>query len=70
VVYRSHSLHKSLPSLSQPTAHLRALYLLQKLPSDYYKEFLRVPYAAVTVFTLGAYMAHPAMQQAAFYLHW
>lgn len=42
----------------------------QQLPADYYKEFLRVPYAAVTVFTLGAYFAHPIMQAASFYLHW
>lgn len=42
----------------------------QKLPDDYYKEFLRVPYAAVTIFTLGAYFAHPIMQSASFYLGW
>ena len=42
----------------------------QKLPADYYKEFLRVPYAAVTIFTLGAYLAHPLMQSASFYLGW
>eukprot|EP00798_Chlamydomonas_sp_ICE-L_P014728 gene14728-20772_t len=42
----------------------------QKLPDDFYKEFLRVPYAAVTIFTLGAYFAHPLMQAGAFYLHW
>jgi zeta-carotene isomerase len=42
----------------------------QKLPSDYYKEFLRAPYAAVTLFTLGAYFAHPLMQQASYALHW
>jgi hypothetical protein len=42
----------------------------QKLPADYYKEWLRVPYAAVVCFTLGAYWAHPLMQQAAYYLNW
>lgn len=42
----------------------------QELPKDYWKEFMRVPYAAVTVFTLGAYFAHPLMQSAAFWLHW
>lgn len=42
----------------------------QKLPEDYYKEFLRVPYAAVTAFTLGAYLFHPLMQQASYYLKW
>jgi zeta-carotene isomerase len=42
----------------------------QKLPKDYYKEFLRWPYLAVTVFTLGAYFAHPLMQRAAYSLNW
>jgi zeta-carotene isomerase len=42
----------------------------QQLPEDYYREFLRVPYAAVTVFTLGAYLVHPLMQSASFYLGW
>jgi zeta-carotene isomerase len=42
----------------------------QQLPADYLKEFLRVPYAAVTVFTLGAYLVHPLMQQAAYALDW
>jgi len=44
--------------------------LQQVLPADYYKEFLRTPYYAVTVFTLGAYFAHPIMQSASFYLGW
>lgn len=42
----------------------------QVLPADYYKEFLRVPYAAVTAFTLGAYFVHPLMQSTSFYLGW
>ncbi len=42
----------------------------QKLPDDYYKEFLRWPYFAVTAFTLGAYFAHPLMQSASYYVHW
>jgi len=42
----------------------------QVLPPDYYKEFLRMPYLAVTLFTLGAYFAHPVMQSASFYLKW
>jgi len=42
----------------------------QKLPDDYYKEFLRWPYLAVTLFTLGAYFAHPYMQLAAYKLNW
>jgi uncharacterized membrane protein len=42
----------------------------QQLPKDYYKEFLRAPYIAVTAFTLGAYLCHPLMQQASYSLHW
>ncbi|KAK7311425.1 hypothetical protein RJT34_09560 [Clitoria ternatea] len=42
----------------------------QKLPKDFYKEFIRVPYLAVTAVTLGAYFAHPLMQAASFNLHW
>jgi zeta-carotene isomerase len=42
----------------------------QVLPSDYYKEFMRIPYLAVVLFTVGAYYAHPLMQQAAYFLNW
>ncbi|MED6208943.1 hypothetical protein PIB30_049838 [Stylosanthes scabra] len=42
----------------------------QKLPKDFYKEFIRVPYLAITALTLGAYFAHPLMQAASFRLHW
>ncbi|XP_074320710.1 15-cis-zeta-carotene isomerase, chloroplastic [Silene latifolia] len=42
----------------------------QSLPKDYYKEFIRLPYLAVTAVTLGAYFAHPLMQSASFRLHW
>ncbi|XP_027942141.1 15-cis-zeta-carotene isomerase, chloroplastic [Vigna unguiculata] len=42
----------------------------QKLPQDFYKEFLRLPYLAITALTLGAYFAHPLMQSASFNLHW
>lgn len=42
----------------------------QKLPKDYYKEFLRLPYLTVTAVTLGAYLAHPLMQAASYRLHW
>ena len=42
----------------------------QTLPGDYYKEFLRAPYIAVTLFTLGAYWAHPLMQRASYALGW
>lgn len=53
-----------------PSNHGAVRLALQVLPPDYYKEFLRVPYAAVTAFTLGAYLFHPIMQQASYYLHW
>ncbi|KAI5406350.1 15-cis-zeta-carotene isomerase, chloroplastic [Lathyrus oleraceus] len=42
----------------------------QRLPEDFYKEFIRLPYLAITVVTLGAYFAHPLMQTASFNLHW
>lgn len=42
----------------------------QKLPKEYYKEFLRLPYLSITTLTLGAYLAHPLMQAASFRLHW
>ncbi|XP_042492533.1 15-cis-zeta-carotene isomerase, chloroplastic [Macadamia integrifolia] len=42
----------------------------QKLPKDYYKEFLRLPYLVITALTLGAYWVHPLMQAASFRLHW
>ncbi|KAK2641713.1 hypothetical protein Ddye_023476 [Dipteronia dyeriana] len=42
----------------------------QKLPRDYYKEFIRLPYLTITALTLGAYFAHPFMQAASFHLHW
>ncbi|KAB1210486.1 15-cis-zeta-carotene isomerase, chloroplastic [Morella rubra] len=42
----------------------------QKLPKQYYKEFIRVPYLTITALTVGAYFAHPLMQAASFRLHW
>ncbi|XP_021907216.1 15-cis-zeta-carotene isomerase, chloroplastic [Carica papaya] len=42
----------------------------QKLPKNYYKEFIRLPYLVVTAMTLGAYFAHPLMQAASYRLHW
>jgi zeta-carotene isomerase len=42
----------------------------QELPSDYYKEFLRVPYLAITVGTVAAYYAHPFMQAGAALMKW
>jgi len=42
----------------------------QKLPDDYYKEFLRGPYVLVVVGTLTAYYAHPYMMAGAALLRW
>jgi zeta-carotene isomerase len=42
----------------------------QVLPDDYWKEFLRAPYALVILGTTGAYFAHPYMQAGAALLHW
>ncbi|TKW28305.1 hypothetical protein SEVIR_3G306500v4 [Setaria viridis] len=42
----------------------------QKLPKDYYKEFFRLPYFAITSLTLGAYFAHPLMQASSYQLPW
>jgi len=37
----------------------------QELPSDYYKELVRAPYALIATGTLAAYLAHPYMQAGA-----
>ncbi|CAM8918082.1 unnamed protein product [Rhodiola kirilowii] len=42
----------------------------QKLPKDYYKEFIKLPYIVITALTLGAYFAHPLMQAGSYGLHW
>ncbi|KAL5206636.1 hypothetical protein ABZP36_034845 [Zizania latifolia] len=42
----------------------------QKLPKDYYKEFVRLPYLAITALTLGAYFSHPLMQASSYQLPW
>ena len=42
----------------------------QKLPEDYYKEFIRLPYITIVALTLGAYFAHPLMQAASYRLPW
>lgn len=42
----------------------------QKLPKDYYKEFLRLPYITILALTLGAYFAHPLLQAASYHLNW
>ena len=42
----------------------------QQLPDDYYKEFLRGPYALVIGGTVAAYFAHPFMMAGAALLKW
>eukprot|EP01038_Epipyxis_sp_PR26KG_P013168 gene13168-17643_t len=42
----------------------------QELPSDYYTEFLRLPYLTIIVGSVGAYYAHPFMQAGATLLKW
>ena len=42
----------------------------QELPAEYWKEFLRGPYAIVVAGTVGAYLAHPWMQAGAALLNW
>ncbi|XP_020111958.1 15-cis-zeta-carotene isomerase, chloroplastic [Ananas comosus] len=42
----------------------------QRLPKNYYKEFIRLPYLTITILTLGAYFAHPLMQSSSYGLHW
>jgi len=42
----------------------------QKLPDDYYTEFLRGPYALVVGGTIAAYFAHPWMMAGAALLRW
>ena len=42
----------------------------QKLPREYYKEWLRLPYVTILAVTLGTYWAHPLMQSASHLLNW
>ena len=42
----------------------------QTLPKDYWKEFVRLPYAFLVPFCVGAYLAHPYMQQVAYWLNY
>jgi len=42
----------------------------QQLPDDYWREFARVPYLGVVAFSVGAYVCHPLMQRAAYWLNW
>lgn len=40
----------------------------QRLPDDYWKEWVRAPYLAIAVVTLGAYLVHPLMQAGSYSL--
>lgn len=42
----------------------------QRLPADYWREFVRVPYIVVTALIFGTYWAHPLMQRASYWLGW
>ena len=42
----------------------------QKLPDQYWKEFVRLPYLFLVPFCVGAYVCHPLMQQASYWLGW
>ncbi|KAL2644736.1 hypothetical protein R1flu_012323 [Riccia fluitans] len=42
----------------------------QKLPENYYQEFLRLPYYVIVGLTLGAYLSHPLIQWASYSLRW
>jgi zeta-carotene isomerase len=67
-----HGLEK-FQSIQQQTSVIPFAAILdgrQQLPSDYYKEFLRVPYFVVVGGTMIAYIAHPYMQAGAALLHW
>lgn len=42
----------------------------QKLPDDYWKEWVRGPYLFLIPFCVGAYLCHPLMQQGSYWLGW
>ncbi|KAI8107388.1 hypothetical protein M9435_002419 [Picochlorum sp. BPE23] len=42
----------------------------QVLPEEYWKEYLRLPYLFLVPFCIGAYVCHPLMQQASYWLGW
>ena len=42
----------------------------QQLPSDYYDEFLRLPYITILIGSIIAYYAHPFMQAGSALLDW
>lgn len=42
----------------------------QRLPGDYWKEWLRAPYLFLVPFGVGCYLLHPLMQRGAYYLGW
>lgn len=42
----------------------------QRLPEGYWREFARGPYLLLVPLTIGAYLAHPLMQQGSYFLGW
>eukprot|EP00667_Euglena_gracilis_P012598 EG_transcript_12950 len=42
----------------------------QTLPPNYWREFARAPYLAITIGTVAAYLAHPLMQSSSYSLPW
>ena len=42
----------------------------QELPSDYYKEFFRLPYLTISVFCFVLYFVHPYMQSVGALIGW
>ncbi len=69
---RQLAIRSSARQVLQPGCHApRPLQLLPPAcPASPPHRPLQVPYLAVTAFTLGAYWAHPYMQQASYWLHW
>lgn len=61
---------ESLKSRTSVVPFVAILDGRQKLPKDYYKEFIRLPYLTLSALTLGAYFAHPLMQASSYGLHW
>ena len=67
------SVVQAFEEVAQRTSTVPFLAVLegrQQLPPDYYREFLRLPYATITALTVGTYFAHPLMQWASAKLPW
>lgn len=42
----------------------------QRLPADYWREWVRPSYTAIVAFSVATYYAHPLMQRASYWLGW